>query len=128
MPRSFDLAACIWVSLDEDTRIARQVMAHKVAYYGHALSPLIYERLGLRRDDFLPIQQALTIDRDESKAVGMVTDQMLRIGVVGNADELIARLKPLVAAGVNHVSFGPPLGPDPLAAVKMLGREVLRRL
>jgi 5,10-methylenetetrahydromethanopterin reductase len=27
-----------------------------------------------------------------------------------------------------HVSFGPPLGPDPLAAVDTLGRQVLPRL
>ena len=35
------------------------------------------------------------------------------------------RLAPLVAAGARHISFGPPLGPDPLAAVRLLGREVL---
>jgi 5,10-methylenetetrahydromethanopterin reductase len=34
-------------------------------------------------------------------------------------------LEPLVAAGVRHLSFGPPLGPDPLAAVRLLG-EVVR--
>ncbi len=100
----------------------------KVAYYGHALSPMIYERLGLRHEDFLPLERALMVERDEDKAVGMVTDAMLRIGIVGNADDLVARLTPLVEAGADHISFGPPLGPRPLAAIEQLGQEVLPRL
>lgn len=50
---------------------------------------------------------------------------MLRIGIVGTAPDLIARLETLVAMGARHLSFGPPLGPDPLAAVEQLGRFVL---
>jgi 5,10-methylenetetrahydromethanopterin reductase len=122
------LAACIWISLDENIISARQVLAKKVAYYGHALSPLIYQRLGLRKEDFAPIEQALMVERNESKALGLVTDAMLRIGVVGNAQDIIDRLQPLVSAGASHISFGPPLGPDPLAVIELLGREVLPRL
>jgi 5,10-methylenetetrahydromethanopterin reductase len=50
---------------------------------------------------------------------------MLAIGVVGTARDVIARIAPLARAGARHLSFGPPLGPDPLAAVRLLGREVL---
>ena len=126
--RRFDLAACIWVSLDEDRAAARRALAQKVAYYGHALSPMIYERLGVQREDFAPIEQALMAERDEAKATRLVNDAMLRIGVVGNANDLVARLQPLVAAGADHISFGPPLGPQPLKAIELLGREVLPRL
>jgi 5,10-methylenetetrahydromethanopterin reductase len=125
---NFDFAACIWASLDEDREAARRVLAHKVAYYGHALSPLIYERLGVRREDFLPIERALMVERDEDKAAGMVTDAMLRIGIVGTAGDLVARLQPLAAAGADHISFGPPLGPNPMAAIELLGHDVLPRL
>ncbi|HZQ10896.1 MAG TPA: 5,10-methylene tetrahydromethanopterin reductase, partial [Anaerolineae bacterium] len=59
------------------------------------------------------------------KAISLVDSSMLRIGVVGSAEDVIERLEPLVAAGVNHLSFGPPLGPDPLAAVQLLGTQVL---
>jgi 5,10-methylenetetrahydromethanopterin reductase len=55
----------------------------------------------------------------------MVTEQMLSIGVVGQPADLITRLEPLVEAGARHLSFGPPLGPDPLAAIKLLGEQVL---
>ena len=64
-------------------------------------------------------------ERDPAKARALVTDTMLRIGVVGTAPDLIARLETLVAMGARHLSFGPPLGPDPLAAVEQLGRHVL---
>ncbi len=42
-----DFAVCIWVSLSDDVEAARRVLAQKIAYYGHALSPLILDRLGL---------------------------------------------------------------------------------
>ena len=42
--------------------------------------------------------------------------------------ETLRALLPLVRAGVDHVSLGPPLGPDPVRAVELLGRRVLPRL
>ena len=123
-----DLAACIWVSLGDDPATARAAIAEKIAYYGHALSPMLLERLGLTHDDMAPIQRAVTVERDVARAVAMVDDRMLRIGVTGRPDELVRRLRPLVAAGARHLSFGPPLGPDPLRAVELLGREVLPAL
>ncbi|MCA9997795.1 MAG: LLM class flavin-dependent oxidoreductase [Anaerolineales bacterium] len=120
-----DFAACIWVSLSDDGAAARRELAHKVAYYGHALSPLILQQLGLNKSDFAEIEQAIMVENNPEKAIGMVTDQMLRIGVVGTPRDLLPRLEGLVAAGAQHLSFGPPLGPDPLAAIELLGREVL---
>jgi 5,10-methylenetetrahydromethanopterin reductase len=120
-----DLAACVWVSLDEDPAAARRALAEKVAYYGHALGPLILERLGLTAEDFAPVTRAMIHERDVDRACRLVDERMLRIGVVGGPAEVIARLEPLVEAGVRHLSFGPPLGPDPLRAVELLGRHVL---
>jgi 5,10-methylenetetrahydromethanopterin reductase len=122
-----DLAACVWVSLAEDRRAARRALAEKIAYYGHALSPMILERLGLTAADMAPVARAMIAERDVDRACALVDDRMLKIGVVGGPAEVIARLTPLVDAGVRHLSFGPPLGPDPVQAVALLGREVLPR-
>ena len=119
-----DFAACIWVSLSEDQAAARRVLAQKIAYYGHALGPLIYDRLGVNQADFYPIQQAMMVERDEAKAISLVDERMLRIGVIGQPRAVIERLEPLVAAGVQHLSFGPPLGPDLMIAVKLLGKVI----
>lgn len=119
-----DFAACIWVSLANDSEAAKRPLAQKVAYYGASLSPLILSQLGLTKNDFAPIQHALHAERDEAKAVALVDERMLRIGVVGEPSDVIERLEPLVAAGAQHLSFGPPLGPDPLEAVTLLGQVI----
>ena len=120
-----DIAACIWISLAEDREQARRVLAEKIAYYGPALGELILSRLGVTLAEFAPIELAMQKEGDTEKAIELITDQMLKIGVVGEPDDLLPRLKGLQAAGASHLSFGPPLGPDPVAAVELLGQSVL---
>ena len=120
-----DLAACVWCSIADDRERAEAVLRDKIAYYGSALSPLILQRLGLTREDFEPIDRALQVERDPDKARWLVSEPMLRIGLVGTPREIIPRLERLVEMGARHLSFGPPLGPDPVTAIELLGREVL---
>ncbi len=120
-----DLAACLWVSIADDDEAAEAVLRDKIAYYGAGFSPLILGRLGVTKADFAPIERAMMTERNPDKARALVTDKMLRIGIVGAAPDLIARLETLVAMGARHLSFGPPLGPNPLAAVEQLGRYVI---
>jgi 5,10-methylenetetrahydromethanopterin reductase len=119
-----DFAACIWVSLSADGEAAKRTLAQKIAYYGSSLGPMILAQLDLSAEDFALIQQALFVERDEDKAVAMVDERMMRIGVVGRPSDMIARLEPLVEAGAQHLSFGPPLGPEPLEAVVLLGQVI----
>jgi 5,10-methylenetetrahydromethanopterin reductase len=120
-----DVAACVWCSISSDRQAAEKVLKDKIAYYGHALGPLILERLGLTRHDFTPIEAAIMRERDPAKARSLVTSQMLRIGIVGTAKDIIDRAQKLVEMGVRHLSFGPPLGPDLEQAIKVLGRDVV---
>lgn len=120
-----DLAACIWCSIADDQAAAEAMLADKIAYYGHAMSPTLLEQLGLNQADFEPIRQAWHIDGDQGRARQMVTPQMLRIGIAGTTDVLLKRLDGLAALGVGHISFGPPLGPDILAAIRDIGRAVI---
>ena len=120
-----DLAACIWCSISDDQQAAEAMLADKIAYYGHAMSPLILAQLGLSRDDFEPIRQAYHVAGDVEAARDMVTPKMLRIGIAGTTADLIERLEGLAALGVQHLSFGPPLGPDILAAIDAIGSDVI---
>ena len=79
---------------------ARAGLAQKVADYGHALGPLMWERLGLVREDFDAIERAMMVERDEAKAIALVDERMLRIGVVGGAAQGVERLGPIGAARV----------------------------
>ncbi|NDJ60785.1 MAG: LLM class flavin-dependent oxidoreductase [Chloroflexi bacterium] len=120
-----DVAACIWCSVSTDRAAAEDALREKIAYYGHAFSPTIHAQLGLSAADFAPIEQAMMVENDVAKAKTLVTAPMLKIGVMGDARDLIARLETLADLGVKHISFGPPLGPHPLEAIETIGRDVL---
>ncbi len=120
-----DVAACVWCSLSDDPLAAEDALREKIAYYGHALSPLIWNRLGVTREDFDAIEHAAQTERDMTKAKALVTPAMLRIGIVGTPHDLIERLEHLVSMGVRHLSLGPPLGPDPLVVIETIGRKVI---
>ena len=64
---------------------------------------------------------------DDVPAWGRELDQVVD-RIAGDADAVVARCTGLLADGATHLSFGPPLGPDPLAAVQLLGSAVLPRL
>lgn len=123
-PGSLDVAACIWCSIDDHPVRARRALAEKIAYYGASFSPYLLDRASLSRADFQPIQAAMAAGESE-RAADLVTPAMLRLGIAGGPEEVAARCRDLLAAGARHLSFGPPLGPDPEGAVAVLGREVL---
>lgn len=120
-----DVAACIWCSVSEDKVAARDALAEKIAYYGHAMSPMIYEGLGLSKEDFDEIERLAMVENDMEAAKKLVTDEMLRIGIAGNGEDLIERIESLVEMGVQHLSFGPPLGPNRLEAIQEIGTKVI---
>jgi 5,10-methylenetetrahydromethanopterin reductase len=120
-----DVAACIWCSISDDYDAAVDALKEKIAYYGHAMSPMILENLGLTRTHFTEIERVVMVENDIKKAKKLVTEPMLRIGIAGTTHDLIRRLEDLVRLGVKHISLGPPLGPDPLAMIRAVGRDVL---
>lgn len=87
--------------------------------------PLLYppERYaGLRPQDFAP---AAELAHEGRGAAALIDDRMLSLGVAGDAGDVVARCRALTRLGASHLSFGPPLGPDPVAAVRLLGERVL---
>jgi 5,10-methylenetetrahydromethanopterin reductase len=126
-PAELDLPACVWCSVDPDPERARLALAAKLAYYGHGISPFLLARAGLEPGDFEPVAAGLRRDGIDA-ASRLVTPAMLDLGIAGGPEEVLARCHWLQRHGATHLSFGPPLGPDPVAAVETLGREVLPRL
>ncbi len=120
-----DVAACIWCSISEDKAAAEAVLAEKIAYYGHAFSETILAQVGLTHADFEPIEHAIMTENNIEKAKSLITPQMLQFGIAGTSRELIERIEKLTALGVQHISFGPPLGPDIDEAIRVIGQEVI---
>lgn len=124
---AIDIAACVWCSIDADVDRARWALAQKIAYYGSSFSAHLLSAAGLSLSDFLPIQRAMSAG-DHNLAASLVSPAMLSLGIAGDASEVAARCRKLVDSGARHVSFGPPLGPDPVTAVRQLGEVVLPAL
>jgi 5,10-methylenetetrahydromethanopterin reductase len=126
-PRLVDVAACVWCSVDADAAAARRALAAKIAYYGASFSPYLLARASLSLDDFRPIQRAMS-DGDVERATDLITPRMLGLGIAGSVRDVLDRCARLVEAGARHISFGPPLGPDPEQALVSLAREVVPAL
>ncbi len=126
-PAGFDLPACIWVSLSDDGSAGRAALAEKLAYYGPSISPYLLAEVGLKPEDFLPAA-ALAQRGRAAEAAALIDDRMLRLGIAGDTADVVQRCRSLQQLGAGHLSFGPPLGPDPLSAVRMLGELVMPEL
>ncbi len=120
--RDVDLPACFWVSVSDDPAAARTALAEKLAYYGPSISAAVLAAAGLRPQDFAP---AARLAHGGHGAARLIDDRMLSLGVAGDIAEVLARCRALGRLGARHLSFGPPLGPDPVTAVRLLGEAVL---
>ena len=80
---------------------------------------------GLRPQDFAA---AARLAHDGHGAAQLIDDRMLSLGVAGDVADVLARCRVLARLGARHLSFGPPLGPDPVAALRLLGGQVLPAL
>ncbi|WP_306205444.1 LLM class flavin-dependent oxidoreductase [Actinoplanes sp. RD1] len=119
-----DVAACVWASISDDRATARHLLARHIARYSGSLSTDALAANGLDPAEFARTQELMLAGREDD-AIASVTDSMLQLGIVGGVDEVIDQCAQLIDAGVRHISFGPPMGPDPLAALRLLGAEVL---
>jgi 5,10-methylenetetrahydromethanopterin reductase len=127
--RDVDLPACFWVSVSDDAAAARAALAEKLAYYGPSIPAAVLAGAGLRPQDFAPAAElAHEGPHNRHRAAALIDDRMLSLGVAGDAAEVVGRCRALTRLGATHLSFGPPLGPDPVAAVRLLGERVLPAL
>jgi 5,10-methylenetetrahydromethanopterin reductase len=120
----FDLAACVWWSLAETRREAEDALRYLAAYYGPSLRAETLAPIGLTPEDFAPVRAAWAAG-DMGRAMAALTPQMFRLAIYGAPDEMVERLRWLAARGVTQINIGPPLGPDPLTALRRTGERVL---
>lgn len=124
-----DVAACIWCAIGEDRDEARRLLARHIALYSGSLSRDALLENGLDPEEFAHVQ-SLVLEGREDDAVEAVLSSatMLELGIVGSAADVIEQCRALLATGLRHVSFGPPLGADGAHAIHILGNDVLPAL
>jgi 5,10-methylenetetrahydromethanopterin reductase len=124
-----DVAACVWVSISEDRDEARWLLAKHIAEYSGSLSTDALAANGMDLDEFSATQQLILDDReDDAIRFVLSSSTMMDLGIVGGPTDVIDQCGALIDAGVKHVSFGPPMGPDTTASVSILGQKVFPAL
>jgi 5,10-methylenetetrahydromethanopterin reductase len=122
--QAFTVSGCAWLSLSADGALAAAKMRGMIAYFGPYLEERALNRVGLTRADFAPVRARIEVG-DYQGAQALVTDEMLKLAIVGTPREVIRQIEDLARDGIDEVGFGGPLGPDPAEAIELFGREVV---
>lgn len=133
-PSAVDIAACVWASVAYDASAAAVALVHKIALHGKVLPSAQLALAGVNRADIDRLSQAMSSQAPTgadaaaptgSPATSVKDSRMLRLGIAGTPRQVAQRCAPLIRAGVRHISFGPPLGPNVIAAIDAIGGHVL---
>jgi len=119
-----DIAGCAWLSLSEDRAAAEDLLRPMIAYFAPYLEAPALETIGLAPADFEAIRGHVA-RADYAAAQAAVTADMLALGIVGTPADVIARIEMLADMGVTQVNLGGPIGPDPEAAIRLMGEQVM---
>ncbi len=123
-PAAVTLACGPVTAVDPDRAAALALVRRHLALFLPVLA---------RQAGFPPVDPAeiagveSALRRDGPDAAGRrIGDATVRAyALAGTPEDLIPRLQALLALGVRHVTFCAPLGPDRVAAVRLLGERVL---
>ena len=126
-PRDVTVCACAWLSLAADGAGADGQLRRMIATFGPYLEERALATIGLDASDFSEIR-ALAERGRLDKAAALVTDEMLLLAISGTPEDVAGRIAALSSAGVDTVSLGGPLGPDPSEAIRLLGERVIPAL
>ena len=120
----FVISGCAWLSLSESRQEAADIMRKMVAYFGPYLEEPALNSIGLSTDDMRPLGE-LVAGGNYEEAWKLVTADMIRLGITGTPGDVIEQVERLAAMGIDEVSLGGPLGPDPEKAIALLGEQVI---
>ena len=54
-----------------------------------------------------------------------VTPEMIKLGITGTPQDVIEQVERLAGMGIDEVSLGGPLGPEPEKAIALMGSRVI---
>jgi 5,10-methylenetetrahydromethanopterin reductase len=123
---NFPVGCDVWISVGVDRDEARALGRRMLAQFLplDVFAPQVeFHEIGAREVDAVRTAQAAG---DTARAAGAISDRTLDTFVAsGVAADVVEGLERLVEAGPSTVTFSGRLGPDPRAALELLGREVL---
>lgn len=123
-PDEVEIIAGPLCSVAADRERARAAARRVLAIYLPYLHPMT-EVAGIPEEEIRKVREAAAAG-DFERGASYVSDlSIAKCSVTGTPEEVIPQIEAMAAAGVTHVAFGHPLGPDFDEALDLLGQEVL---
>jgi 5,10-methylenetetrahydromethanopterin reductase len=80
---------------------------------------------GIPEEEINQVREAAAVG-DFERGASHVSDLSIeKCSVCGTPEDVIPQIENMIAAGVDHICFGHPLGPDFNQALDLLGKEIL---
>jgi 5,10-methylenetetrahydromethanopterin reductase len=98
-----DIAAWVVFAVGEDSAIAKQAAASMVGIYASSMPAELLERNGVSPQDLAPILTALGAGDLPGAIAATTPDIADKLSIAGTPDEVVAKLKNIADAGVNHM-------------------------
>jgi len=113
-----------WTCLDADRDRARAAARPSLAVRLPSIGPMV-DFYGIAPAE---VDAARAASSGDAAALAGISDETVdRFMAVGDAEDLARGLDRIAAAGFHEVTFSGSLGPDPVAALRMIGAELAKR-
>lgn len=123
-PASLDLIVGPLCCISRDRDLAMRAAKEMLALLQPFLAPMTHN-VGITDEEISATAEAFN-SGDVARSVSMVSDKSVRaFSLTGTPHDVIPQIEALIDAGATNIAFGPPLGPDFLAALELLATEVL---
>jgi 5,10-methylenetetrahydromethanopterin reductase len=123
-PGEIGICAGPLCAIAKDREAARQTARMALAIYLPYLHPMT-EIAGISPEEIRKVREAAARGNLAEGASHVSDLSISKCAIAGPPAEVIPQIEAMVAAGVTHVTFGHPLGPDFEKALHLIGREII---
>lgn len=123
-PDEVEIIAGPLSAIGKDREQAAATARRALAIYLPYLHPMT-EVAGITEEEIGKVREAARTGDFETGASHVSDLSVQKCAVTGNAHDVIEQIEAMLDAGVSHVAFGHPLGPNFDEALDILGNEVL---
>ncbi len=123
-PAELDLASNVLLSVDTDSRAARDAVRRVLAYYIHRVEPVVLSTSGADPEQLAAVRKTVVED-GVTEAARLITDPLIdTFAAAGNPEHVADRLQTYLHSGVRGILAWHVLGPDPARSLGLLAEIV----